>query len=191
MGGVARKMGPFRWADFVALDDDDRRELIDGELVEIEVPKRTQERVVMRLGAVLVAFVEKRGGEVLASGYKIRITERRGVMPDLQLYRTGNEPDVDQEDGLVRGRPDLVVEVISPNSRRYDRVVKLGYYASLEIPEYWIVDPETKTLERLTYSKKGYVIASTHEGATTFAPPSFPGVRLPLEKLWPRGSEGA
>ena len=183
-GAKLPRMDLVTWDEFVALPDDDRRELIDGELVEIEVPKRTHERVVMRLGAVLVAFVEKRGGEVLASGYKIRITDRRGVMPDLQLYRKGNEPAVDQEDGLVRGRPDLVVEVVSPTSRRYDRVVKLGYYASLEIPEYWIVDPETKTIERLTYSKRGYVIASTHEGASIFAPPSFPGMRLRIEKLW-------
>ncbi len=184
MSGAARKMGRYTWADFVALDEDDLRELIDGELVEIEAPKRIHEYIVLRLGSTLTAWTDKHGGQALASGYKIRISERRGVMPDLQLYRAGSEPDLDQEDGLVRGRPDLVVEVVSPSSRRYDLVVKLGYYASLEIPEYWIVDPEARTLERLTYSKKGYVIASTHEGDDVFSPPSFRGMKLALPKLW-------
>ena len=47
------------------------------------------------------------------------------------------------------GTPDLVVEILSPSSRRYDRVTKLRWYAQLGVPEYWLVDPDARTLERL------------------------------------------
>ncbi len=174
----------YTWDDFVALPEDDRRELIDGELVEIEMPRRIHEHIVATLIFFLVGFARSHGGRVLASGYKVRVNDRRGVMPDVQFYRDGNEPDVDQEDGLVHGQPDLVVEIISPSSRRYDRVIKLAYYASLRVPEYWIVDPESTTLERLVFTKKGYANEASAEGDGTFEPPSFPGLRIPLAELW-------
>ena len=91
----------------------------------------------------------------MVSGYKVRVSERRGVMPDLQFYRKGNDAPRGQEQGLVAGRADLVVEVISPPSRRYDRVTKLRYYAELGVPEYWIVDPDAKTVEDLVLRDGG------------------------------------
>jgi Uma2 family endonuclease len=132
----------------VALEEDDLRELIDGELVEVEVPTKAHERI----AALLVYFVEswaqaRHAGMTLGSGYKIRISDRRGVMPDAQFFRSGNEPR-GQEEGLVEGRPDLVVEVCSPSSVRYDRVTKMRWYASAGVPEYWIVDPSARTVER-------------------------------------------
>lgn len=186
MSGVPRrKLGPYRWADFIALEEDDLRELIDGELVEVEVPGFVHERIVMRLGFFLSTWVRRNGGDLLASGYKVRISDARGVMPDLQLYRAGNSPAADQDAGLVVGCPDLVVEVVSPkSSRRYDRVVKLGYYASKKVPEYWIVDPEACTVERLLLTGTLYTIASNAEGDAVFAPATFRGLRIPLAELW-------
>ena len=183
VSSVARKR-LYTWDDFIALPDDDRRELIDGELVEVEVPNLPHERAVVKLARALDAWVERAGGIVVASGFKIRVNERRGVMPDVQLYRAGNEPDADQYSGLVRGRPDLVVEVLSPSGRRYDRIVKLGYYKSLEVPEYWIVDPEARTLEQLFLSKEGYVIARSYDGDAVVTSKKLPGLRLALRGVW-------
>ena len=175
----------YTWDDFVALPDDDRRELIDGELVEVEVvPGQVHEFIVLILGSYLVAYARRRGGRALASGYKVRVSDRRGVMPDLQYFAPGNEPDESQEGGLVTGRPDIAIEIMSPTSRRYDRIVKLGYYLALRVPEYWLIDPVARTLERLVYTKKGYVIAETLEGDVVFAPKELRGLRIPLGELW-------
>jgi Uma2 family endonuclease len=86
----------------------------------------------------------------------------------------------------VRGRADLVVEVISPSSRRYDRVNKLNWYAELGVPEYWILDPgpDARTLERLVLRERAFVIASSLEGEEIFRPESFEGLEIPLAKLW-------
>jgi Uma2 family endonuclease len=105
-------------------------------------------------------------------------------MPDLQFYREGNDAVRDQDSGLVRGRPDLVVEVISPSSRRYDRVTKLRWYAQLAVPEYWLVDPEARTLERLVLRDGAYVIAASLAEEEMFAPETFDALSIPLARLW-------
>jgi Uma2 family endonuclease len=92
--------GPYTWDDFIALEEDDLRELIDGELVEVEEPTFTHEQLVMTLGYLLLTWIDAgHGGRALASGYKIRISDRRGVMPDVQFYRAGNDAWREQQQG--------------------------------------------------------------------------------------------
>ena len=176
---------PYTWEDFVALGEDDPRELIDGELVEIEVPTRKHEDIVVLLGYHLTAWAKAgHGGRATASGYKVRISERRGVMPDLQFYRRENLATLHQDAGLVEGHPDLVVEIVSPSSRRYDRVTKLRWYAEVGVPEYWIIDPESRTLEQLLLQQGAYVIATSLLDDESFQPATFEGLTIPLRELW-------
>jgi Uma2 family endonuclease len=176
--------GPYTWEDFVALDEDDQRELLDGYLVEVEVPDELHEYAVALLIGLLGAWVHGgHGGLVLASGYKIRIDPRRGWMPDVQFYQPHNLPR-GQDDGLTTGHPDLVIEVISPGSEGTDRVIKMRDYAALGVPEYWIVDPRERMLHRLILREGSYVIADALVGDAVFRPASFEGLEIPLAELW-------
>jgi Uma2 family endonuclease len=176
-------IGPYTWADFVALADDDRRELIDGHLIEVEVPTQLHEYIVAMLIARLVAWADANdGGTVLASGYKVRITNKRGVMPDVQYYKPGHLPPGEQQ-GLVTGQLDLAIEVLSESSRNIDRVAKMTWYAARRVPEYWIVDPGARTLERYLL-RKGRYLLEPHGSNETFAPDTFPGLTLSLSRLW-------
>jgi len=183
---VTPQPGPHTWDEFVALEDDDRRELIDGELLEVEVPLDIHEYIVCLLGYFLSAWARPLGaGFAFASGFKVRISERQGVMPDLQFYRTSNRAAKRTTAGLVGGHPDLVVEIISPSSVPYDRVTKLGYYASIGVPEYWVFDPAARIVERLVLQEDGkYVIAQAAAAAEVFRPESFEGLEIPLGELW-------
>jgi len=181
----AAESAHFTWDDFVALEDDDLRELIDGELVEVEVPTADHEEIVGWLCFYLRSWTEAgHGGRVRASGYKVRISERRGVMPDVQFYRLGNDAGAGQPQGLVQGHPDLVIEIVSPSSERYDRVTKLRWYAQLGVPEYWLVNPQARTFERLVLRDGVYAIATSASCEETFRPDSFDGLAIPLAKLW-------
>ncbi|HTR97878.1 MAG TPA: Uma2 family endonuclease [Candidatus Acidoferrales bacterium] len=175
----------YTWDDFVALDEDDLRELIDGELVEVEVPTDSHEYIVGRLVTALTNWADAgHGGRALVSGYKVRISDRRGVMPDVQFFRAGNDASKRQQKGLVEGRPDLVVEVMSPSSIRYDRLKKLQWYAQLGVPEYWLVNPEAQMLERLVLREGVYAIVESLAGDDAFRPASFDGLEIPLARLW-------
>jgi len=173
----------FVWSDFMRLAEDDGRELIDGRFLEIEMPTKLHEWIVSVLVRLLGNWAASHGGMALSSGYKVRITETRGVMPDVQFLRKGNIAEHGPQ-GMAGGRPDLVVEVISTTSRSHDRVVKLGWYASIGVPEYWIVDPEAKTLEQLTLENDRYVVAHALADAGQFAPSSFPGLEIDLAVMW-------
>jgi Uma2 family endonuclease len=176
--------GPYTWSDFIALEEDDPRELLDGELLEIEVPNWDHERIVAALITFLGTWAwARKTGQVVGSGYKVRIDDRRGVMPDVQFYRRGNSP-AGQQAGLERGRPDLAIEVISPSSRSKDSVRKLHDYAALGVPEYWLIDPEASTLERLVLREGTYSIVEALEGAATFRPDGFEGLEIDLGLLW-------
>ncbi len=187
-----KAIGPYTWADFIELGEHDRRELIDGQYMEAEVPTRTHERIVATLIAILVHWSwSKNAGEVLASGYKVRIHDRRGAMPDIQFYARDNLPE-GQEKGLERGRPDLAIEVISPTSRSKDSVQKLQDYASIGVPEYWLIDPKERTLQRLVLRAGVYSIVEALEGEVVFRPDAFEDLEIDLERLWrPAGDEGS
>lgn len=175
-----------RWADFIELDEDDLRELIDGQLLEVEVPTKLHEWVVSFLIIALGNWARQNGGIVLGSGYKVRINDRRGVMPDVQYFRRGRASTIGEQ-GLETGAPDLAVEVVSPTSSRYDRVVKLRWYAQIGVPEYWIVAPEEKTLTRLTLDGPTYRVTEPLTEEMTFNPDSFPGLSIELEELFTPG----
>ncbi len=176
---------PYTWDDFVALDEDDLRELIDGELVEVEVPTKLHEYIVWRLSIHLGNWaLPRKAGIGVVSGFKVRITDRRGVMPDLQFFRSTNPASRGDSVGLVSGHPDLAVEVLSESSRRYDRMTKLAWYASIGVPEYWIVDPAARTLDRLLLQSSKYLVADVLADEATFQPDTFEGLEIPLGTLW-------
>lgn len=176
---------PVTWRDFVALPDDDRRELIDGALVEVEVPTFLHEWIVSRLLIALDAWLTQRGGFALGSGYKVRISQVQAFMPDVQIFRRTPARFPGRFDqGLSEGAPDLVVEVISPGSGRHDRVTKFNGYAAIGCPEYWLVDPDSRLVEQFVLEGGHYRLGARLADDAIFAPETLPGLTIALGPLW-------
>ncbi|MEW5739672.1 MAG: Uma2 family endonuclease [Myxococcota bacterium] len=171
------------WSAFVALPEHDRRELIQGRLVEIDMPTYVHEHIVATVIHYLMAWRRAGGGgHVLGSGYKIRIRDDQGFIPDVQYFRSGR---VVPDQGLSEGAPDLVLEVVSPSSARFDQVEKLNGYASIGTAEYWLINPETRTVHRFVLGSAGhFIVEDALEGEAVFQPASFRGLELPLAELW-------
>jgi Uma2 family endonuclease len=169
--------------DWAALPEDEPGELVEGELVEEEMPSFVHEVVVIWLGAVLGAWARARGGFVAGSGLKLKVAKRRGRMADLVVYfRRGKV----QARGLVTVPPDVAVEVISPDPRdqRRDRVEKLTEYAAFGVRYYWLVSPELRMVEILELGADGrYVHAqSLTSGSVEIA--GCEGLVLDVDGLW-------
>lgn len=179
----------YTWDDFVALDDEDRRELVDGALVEVDVPTKWHENIVALLVYFLQGWVFARGASerrlrVLSSAYKVRVRADRGAMPDVQVVKDSVYRARANDQGLVRGRPELVVEIVSPSSGRHDRVRKVEWYASIGVPEYWLVDVDARAVQRLVLRGKHYSIAESAVEDEVFRPSSMPGLEIPLARIW-------
>lgn len=123
-----------------------RYEIIDDELVVTPAPTTRHQRIVTRLMMRLPAFAEEHDlGEVFTAPFDVLFAEGDYFEPDL-VFVSKEKSDLLSDRG-VEGPPDLVVEITSPSTAGRDRVVKLQRYRLYGVAEYWVVDPEARTIE--------------------------------------------
>lgn len=171
--------------DWLALPEDQAGELVNGRLVEEEVPDYVHEVVVAFLIHLFRSWTAPRGGMVAGSGAKFAVGSDRGRKPDVTVYFPGSQ--LPPRRGLVRTPPDIAVEVVSstPRDGRRDRVEKLDEYASFGIGFYWIVDPELRSLEVFERGIDGrYVRALGATGGQVDDVPGCEDLTLDLDALW-------
>ena len=139
---------PITWRDVLEMPEDGKRyEAIGGELYVTPAPSRRHQRASVLLLVELHRLLEEPGyGEVYAAPFGVEHPQTgEGVQPDL-LFVVRDRLHVVGED-WIRGAPDLVVEILSPTTRRRDRTVKLDFYHRLGVVEYWVVDPDGELVE--------------------------------------------
>src|SRR5439155_12410008 len=108
-------------------DDGKRHEIIDGEHYVTPSPSTKHQRIVTRLAAAVVHFLDEQPlGEVFVAPFDTVLSELDVVEPDL-LYISRAHARVLTEEH-VRGAPDLVVEIVSPSTRKTDEVTKRKLY---------------------------------------------------------------
>ena len=170
--------------EWAALPEDDEGELVDGILVEEEVPDYLHELVVTWLTHRLLTWLEGRGGFVGGSDAKFGVRPRRGRKPDATAYLPGSKPPPAR--GLVRTPPDIAIEVVSPSARdkRRDRVEKPDDYAAFGVRFYWIVDPAIRTLEILELGADGRYVRALAAASGSVEVPGCAGLILDLDRLW-------
>ena len=141
----------YSYADLLSWDDNTRYELYDGRPAALASPSEIHQSISMALSVQLGSYLTGKKCRVYAAPFDVRLFEEEGdspedvdmvVQPDLMVVCDQNKVD---RHG-VRGAPDLVIEILSPASARYDRLVKFNLYQRAGVREYWIVDPSTRTV---------------------------------------------
>ena len=158
--------GEWTEADYFALPDTNRFvELSEGELVMPPHPTHTHQLIVLELATAMRAFVQQKDlGIVQIAPLPVRLWPGKIREPDI-LFVAGEHADRIGEQ--VYGPPDLVVEVLSPATQRTDRQEKTTEYARAGVREYWMVDPEARTIEVLGLREGRYqLLGKWGEGGT-------------------------
>lgn len=138
-------------------------ELWNGEIVMSPAPHPNHQRIVGRFYKLLDQFVHKRGlGEVLVSPCDVVLTQKRVVQPDVLFIATARLGIVKN---FIDGPPDLAMEVISETSWQRDRIQKKALYEQCGLPEYWIIDPDSETIEVFALTKGVYQLHSRAVGS--------------------------
>jgi Uma2 family endonuclease len=88
------------------------------------------------------------------------------------------------QDGLYWSPPGLVVEVISPSETKRRKEEKLADYASIGVPEAWLLSPEAQSVE-IRELAEGQLTTTAILVAGDLHPTRFPGVSIPVTSLWP------
>jgi Uma2 family endonuclease len=170
---------------WIQLPEDIEGELVEGRLMEEEVPDPIHGLAVSWLIALLRNWLAGRGGFVFDSEVKVVVSESGGRKPDLSVYLPGRRPPPRR--GALREPPDIAVEVISPSPRdeRRDRVEKMTEYAAAGIRYYWLVDPALGSLEIFELDASGrYARALAATQGRADAVPGCEGLTLDLDVLW-------
>ena len=132
-------------------EDGNRYELVRGELFVTPSPTEDHEMIAARLHEVLAPYVARNG---LGLVFRPRaVFRRRGseVEPDLQVRQAKRPGAKDWDESPT---PILVIEILSPTTRRRDREQKRSFYIEEGVAEYWIVDPEEKAITRVRPGEK-------------------------------------
>ena len=145
----------YTFADVLTWGENERIEIIDGEAVMMAPPSRIHQKISVSITSQLYNFLEGKKCEVYQAPFGVRLFEKDGDSPD--DVDTMVEPDISVvcdknklDKNGCKGEPDLVIEILSPSTVRHDRFVKLGLYQRAGVREYWIVEPETQTVQVYT-----------------------------------------
>jgi Uma2 family endonuclease len=174
---------PLTYEDIPAppLDSGERYELMGGEIVVTAAPTPAHQRIVIRLADDFRDSVDRPGlGETFIAPTDVWLTPYDTVIPDLFIIATGSTATVG--DRYVEGAPDLIVEVLSPSTKGRDRVRKAALYATHGVREYWLVDPETKSVAVLGLNKDRYAPLPQEPGTVRSA--LFPSLTVDLAALF-------
>lgn len=186
MANTTRSEHRFTYDDLARMPEDDlRHEIIDGVHVMTPSPARRHQQLSRRLLVAIDRYLDDRPGfgEVFHAPFDTLFSPFDVVVPDLVVV-TGDQLEILTEKN-VAGAPALVIEILSPGTRRRDIGIKRQLYDRGGVREYWIVDPDASAVT--VYRRSGTTFALREMltvSSMALTTPLLPGFSLPLEKLF-------
>ncbi len=155
----------YTYADLLSWDDSTRYELYDGQPVALASPSNAHQMICMEISRQIANYLVGKRCKVYPAPFDVRLFEESGdtpedvsvvVQPDISIVC-----DPGKTDGHgCKGAPDLVIEVTSPATARYDNLVKFNLYLQAGVREYWIVDPAARMVSVYTLTGGHYLAAA-------------------------------
>ena len=153
----------YTFADVLTWDEKDRIEIINGEAFMMAPPSRIHQEILTALFGQLYDYLKGKKCKVYPAPFGVRLFEEDGDYPE--DVDTMVEPDISVvcdpgklDDSGCKGAPDLIIEILSRSTQRHGRLTKFNLYQRAGVQEYWIVDPDSKSVQTFTL-EKGYYTA--------------------------------
>ncbi|MFD0671081.1 Uma2 family endonuclease [Cohnella sp. GCM10027633] len=163
-------------------EDGHRYEIFDGVLEMMSPgPSTVHQGIGMEL-SLLLSRSCKSDYVILTAPLDVILSRMNVLQPDIVMVHRSRMEILTMRG--IEGAPDLVVEVLSPGSRKRDRVRKLPIYAKHGVPEYWIVDPSARTLEQLTLAGGKYEASNLFEEDDVVASEKLSCVSFKVSELF-------
>ena len=182
----------YTYADYLTWLDDKRRELINGFIHLMSAPNELHARISVNWGYWAGAFVRKLKGKcrIYHAPFDVRLPKNNETDDD-KIYNVV-QPDICvicdlykiDEKGCI-GAPDLIVEVLSPSTLKYDWNFKFNLYETAGVKEYWIVDPKARVVNVFLMQSDGkYDLGTVYECNQKAPVHIFKGLEIDLNELF-------
>lgn len=176
----------YTYEDLLNMEDENRYEIIDGELYLMSSPSTIHQEISMKLSVQLGTFFEDKKCRPFAAPLDVRISGQKEskkvknvVQPDLMVVC--DEEKIDEKG--ICGAPDFIIEIMSPSNPAYDSIKKLNLYLEYKVKEYWLISPMDKkiytfVLKNNKYNMKEYEINDEVKSHI------FKGLKLSLKEIY-------
>jgi|GEM_PF-1840217 len=145
-GARIKKQGEYTLDDYYALPDERRAELIDGWIYDMGAPTNIHQILVSEIHAQLMDCIRQHHRKCIAMGspadVQLDCDNRTMLQPDLLIVCDRSKIRL----RCVYGAPDLVIEILSPSTRKRDTGLKYVKYLNAGVREYWIIYPDEKKI---------------------------------------------
>ena len=171
--------------DYLAIpeDDENRYELIDGELYMAPAPTWEHQESIGNLYSALRDFVRANGlGRVVASPIDVYLSDEDVFQPDIVFVST-DRLDIIHSSG-VHSAPDLVIEMLSPGTEQRDLTIKRERYEMLDVKEYWLANPVAKTISVLRLRDGAFEHIGVFTEGMTLETPLLPGLQIDISAVF-------
>ena len=158
-------------------------QVIEGDLVMSPSPNTQHQKIAGRIFFEFSALLQRKPlGEVFIAPLDVYLTEVNVYPPDV-IFVSDQRRSIITEHG-IEGAPDLVVEILSPGTARYDKGSKRKVYARTGVQELWLVNPELRLVEVYELTRDAERPAATPGENATLSSPLLPGLRIKLSEIF-------
>jgi len=177
----------YTYADYLQWEGPQRYELLDGEAFMMASPSVAHQALLVGLLLDFGNWLQGKPCRVFVAPLDVRLfpkedkSDRTVVQPDLLVVCDTGKIDK----GSINGPPDLIIEIVSPTNTYSELLRKFNYYLKAAVREYWVIDPELKSVSVHIY-ENGRYISTTYNDHDHIPVEVLPGLEIPLEALWSR-----
>lgn len=166
--------------------DAPRLELIHGKTHMVPAPDEWHQDIVTELVVILHGHLHRSGGgRVFPSPIGLTLPDNTELQPDVVVLQSGH-PELGTRFRSVTHPPLLVIEILSPSNRKHDRKTKFGLYQDFGVPNYWIADPDARSIEAWTLVAGAYQPSGQATAPARVALAPFPDLLLDLGTVFPK-----
>ena len=174
----------YTYQDYLNLPQNDSQyQLIGGELVMTPAPKIIHQVVAKRIFLLLNNFAEKtQSGQVFFAPCDVYLNDLNVVQPDIFFIANENKKIITEDN--IKGSPDVIIEILSPNSAYYDLIEKKELYENSGVKEYWIVDPKKERIEIYIKGDRNFILHQRGEKNDNITSKILKGFSFPLSSVF-------
>ena len=170
--------------EYLQTADDESYERFDGALITMPAPSYSPSARCHETGDAVDSSVEEANlGVVFSVPTDVVLTQTDVVQPDL-IFISSQRAGIGKA-ANIQGAPALVIEILPDSTAERDETLKRQLYEECSVQEYWLVDPETKTITVLLLGEDGYAEAATYTEGHTLTSPMLEGFAANLDEIFP------